>query len=177
MRIAIFILLTAIANIAIADLPKNISHSQGDFKLCAKERVSKLWFDIVDVGIYYQDCDSAQHVFDDQTKLLRFAYLREVEGHQFTEGAVEYLQENLTSDDLTACSEPFEAINSVYKNVSSGDYYDLYLFENEGLKLYLNDQHLHDMDNTDCHSKYLYVWFGEETMDSQFNDLANKLRP
>ncbi len=176
MRIATLTLLAAIANNAMADLPQSISHKKGAFQLCAEERVSKLWFDIVDVGVYYPNCDSAEHIFDNQTKLLRFSYLREVEGQQFTEGADEYLHENLNSDVLAMCSEPFRAINSVYKDVSAGDYYDLFLFQDEGLKLYLNDKHLHDMTNTDCHSKYLNVWFGKETMDSQFNDLAKKIK-
>ncbi|GAA4359258.1 chalcone isomerase family protein [Kangiella marina] len=157
-------------------LPQTISHSKGEFQLCDKERVSKLWFDIVDVGIYYPSCDTVQHIFDNQTKLLRFAYLREVEGQQFTKGAIEYLEQNLNPQELEYCSEHFSPLNHVYKDVTEGDYYDLYLFEDEGLTLYLNGKHLHDMPSKECHTPYLNVWFGEETMDSQFHDLSKRLK-
>lgn len=159
-----------------AELPKSIEHSQGTFKLCDKERVSKYFFDIVDVGIYYPNCDTAEHVFDDQTKLLRFSYLREVEGEQFTEGAIEYLEENLSEEEKSRCSEHFAPLNKVYRDVTSGDNYDLFLFQEEGLKLYLNGQALHQMDNPQCHSTYLNVWFGKESMDGQFNDLAERIK-
>lgn len=156
-------------------LPQTIQHQETEFSLCAEERVSKLWFDIVDVGVYYPSCDGAKHIFDNKTKLLRFAYLRDVEGVQFTEGAIEYLQDNLSPDDQERCSTHFSKLNKVYKNVSSGDAYDVYLYKDTGLRLYLNGEHLHDMKEVSCHSTYLNVWFGEESMDSQFQDLADRL--
>ncbi|RDX35836.1 hypothetical protein DZA50_05830 [Kangiella sp. HD9-110m-PIT-SAG07] len=181
MRALFFLTALAITTNACADnteknLPQTVEHNKTEFTLCAQERVSKLWFDIVDVGIYYQNCNEAEHVFDNKTKLLRFSYLREVEGQQFTEGAIEYLEDNLSQEEQERCSSHFVELNKVYQDVSSGDSYDLFLLEDTGLKLYLNGEHLHDMTEASCHSTYLNVWFGEESMDSQFKDLADKIK-
>ena len=160
-----------------AELPISIKFKNTNFELCAKERVTKLFFNIVDVGIYYPNCNKAQNIFDQDTKLLRFSYLREVTGKQFTQGAIEYLQENLSQQDKLKCFRHFESLNRTYQNVSSGDYYDLYFLKKEGIELQLNNERLHNMNNPECNSAYLNVWFGKETMDNQFHDLADKIKP
>lgn len=168
--------LISISYVSKADLPQVIDHQDTPFNLCVSDRIVKgLFFDVVDVGIYYPNCADAKNVFDDQTKLLRFAYLRDVDGEQFTDGAVEYLEDNLTDSEKSQCSDSFKDINASYVDVSDGDAYDLYLFSEQGLKLYLNQKHLIDMDNTKCDSIYLNVWFGEESMDSVFSELNQKL--
>ncbi|AOE48963.1 chalcone isomerase family protein [Kangiella sediminilitoris] len=160
-----------------AELPASINHNNQTFELCAQEKVTKgIFFDIVNVGIYYKNCGSVGGIFDDETKLLRFAYLREVEGQQFTEGAIEYLEENLSPEEKQRCFDRYSQLNNSYKDVSDGDYYDLYLIKDEGLKLYLNNQYITEMTDTSCDSEYLKVWFGKESMDSQFQELHEKLK-
>ena len=171
------LLLLSLGSTAKANLPKTISYQEQEFKLCAEEHITKgFFFEIVDVGIYYLDCSKNQGIFDDQTKLLRFAYLREVEGEQFTEGAIEYLEENLSTDQKSECMAEYKELNQSYKGVVDGDYYDLYLFNDKGIQLFLNQEHIVDMTNTACDSLYLNVWFGTESMDSQFENLHQKLK-
>ncbi|WP_223670619.1 chalcone isomerase family protein [Kangiella shandongensis] len=163
--------------VSIADIPQEVSYRDLKLTLCAQEKITKgIFFDIVNVGIYYQDCSANQGIFDDQTKLLRFAYLREVNGEQFTEGAIEYLEENLTKQQQSQCMTEFKELNNSYKDVQNGDFYDLYLLYNQGIKLYLNQEYIIDMPNRACDSLYLNVWFGPESMDSQFEDLHKKLK-
>lgn len=176
MKTTLCTLLLVFSGIANAELPSTIQYNDTAFKLCAQERISKLWFDIVDVGVYYQNCDNAENIFDNQSKLLRFSYLREVTGEQFSDGAIEYLQTNLNDETLNNCSSSYKGLNNAYKTVVSGDAYDLFVIKDIGIKLYLNGKHLHTMANTTCHIPYLNVWFGDDTMDSQFHDLAKKLK-
>lgn len=169
--------LLTLSAISMAEMPQQVSYQELTFKLCAQEKITKgIFFDIVNVGVYYQDCSTNQGIFDDKSKLLRFAYLRDVEGEQFTEGAIEYLEENLTEQQQTQCMTAYQDLNNSYKDVKDGDFYDLYLLSEEGIKLYLNQEHIIDMKNTGCDSLYLNVWFGSESMDSQFEDLHTKLK-
>lgn len=173
--LALFLLILSVA--ANANLPQEISYQTLKFKLCTQEKITKgIFFDIVNVGIYYQQCNSNQGIFDEQDKLLRFAYLRSVDGEQFTEGAIEYLEENLTEQQQSQCMAEYAELNRSYKDVEDGDFYDLYLLNSKGIKLYLNEEHIIDMTNTACDSLYLNVWFGPESMDSQFEDLHNNLK-
>lgn len=172
----LIVVLLTISYLSKASLPQIIEHQKVSFNLCASDRIVKgLFFDVVDVGIYYPECSEARNVFDDKTKVLRFAYLRDVDGEQFTEGAIEYLNANLTDAEKSKCVESFKAINSSYVDVSDGDVYDLFLISEQGLELYLNTKHLIDMNNIECDSAYLNVWFGEKSMDSVFSDLNKKL--
>jgi hypothetical protein len=99
-----------------------------------------------------------------------------VDGEQFTDGAIEYLEENLSDQQKSKCMTEYKDLNKSYKNVKDGDFYDLYLLSDKGIKLYLNQEHIIDMTNTSCDSLYLNVWFGSESMDSQFEDLHKKLK-
>lgn len=160
-----------------AELLQSVVHNDVTYNLCAKERVTKgIFFDVVDVGIYYPDCSSNKGIFDGSAKLLRFSYLREVEGIQFTEGAEEYLEENLSAEEKSRCQADFKKLNAVYKDVVDGHFYDLYILPDQGIKLYLNQEHLADMTNTSCDTEYLNVWFGKESMDSDFRKLNKKLK-
>ncbi|PXF64093.1 chalcone isomerase family protein [Kangiella spongicola] len=175
MKIIPYTLLLLFSTTLKAQITNTIQYDNQTFELCDKERVTKLWFDIVDIGVYYKDCASAENIFDQKSKLLRFSYLREVKGKQFTEGAIEYLEANLSPNRKSLCSASFANLNNAYQTVGNGDVYDLYILKDEGIKLYLNKKHLHTMPNTECRLDYLNVWFGEETMDSQFHALAKRI--
>lgn len=169
--------LLSISTPAQAQLQSVVSYQQTDYQLCAKQRVTKaLFFDVVDVGVYYSDCDQAKDVFDEQPKLLRFSYLRKVEGIQFTKRANDFLSDNLTESEKQACLNEFKEFNTVYKNVADGDYYDLFVIPGQGLDLRLNQSELATFENPTCAVAYLNIWFGKESMDDDFRDLQEKLK-
>ncbi len=157
-------------------LPAEITHQSGDgFKLCKQQLITKaLFFDIVDVGIYYKDCPKKINVFDDSEKLLRFHYLRKVTGKQFKEGAEEYLKYNLTNKQHKLCFRQYLDINNAYVDVNDGDFYDLFKIKEKGLDLYLNGKPLSQFKNDDCESLYFKIWFGEKSMSSDFKKLLSQ---
>ena len=161
-----------------ADLPLIVTHPSGvEFKRCSQQKITKaLFFDVLKIGLYYPDCKDYEGILDDNNKLLRFYYLRDVKGSQFTEGAIEYLDYNLTDDEKKDCLANYQAINTRYRDVSEGDFYDLYLFQSTGLELYLNKVFLGKMSKLSCDSHYLKIWFGEESMDSGFRRLLEKIK-
>lgn len=160
-----------------AKLAPRVSYQQTDYQLCAQQRVTKaLFFDVVDVGVYYPNCEQADNVFDSQPKLLRFSYLREVEGVQFTEGADDFLEDNLTDTEKEACLDAFKDFNTIYKNVVDGDYYDLFVTPNQGINLQLNQSQLAELNQPECAVPYLNIWFGTESMDDDFSELQDKLK-
>lgn len=162
---------------ALAKLEPSVSYQETVYQLCAKQRVTKaLLFDVVDVGVYYPSCEQADNIFDQQPKLLRFSYLREVEGIQFTEGANEFLQDNLTNTEKETCQEDYQQFNTIYEDVSDGDYYDLFVLPGQGLDLYLNEAQLAKFGKGECAVPYLNIWFGSESMDSDFEELSNKIK-
>lgn len=169
--------LLIISDQAQAQLEPSVRYQETDYQLCAKQRVTKaLLFDVVDVGVYYPDCKQAADIFDDQPKLLRFSYLRDVTGDQFTEGADDFLRDNLEPPEKDQCLTYFNEFNTVYKDVTDGDYYDLFVLPEQGLDLYLNNQQLAQSDNSGCALPYLNIWFGEESMDGDFEDLRDKIK-
>lgn len=160
-----------------AKLEQQVSYQHTDYQLCAQQRVTKaLFFDVVDVGVYYPDCTQADNVFDLQPKLLRFSYLREVEGIQFTEGADEFLEDNLSDAEKKTCLDAFKDFNTIYKDVADGDYYDLFVTPDQGLSLQLNRSQLAELNQAECAVPYLNVWFGAESMDDDFSELQDKLK-
>lgn len=160
-----------------AKLEPQVSYQQTDYQLCAQQRVTKaLFFDVVDVGVYYPNCAQADNVFDSQPKLLRFSYLRKVEGVQFTEGADDFLEDNLTDTEKEACLDAFKDFNTIYKNVVDGDYYDLFVTPNQGINLQLNQSQLAELNQPECAVPYLNIWFGDESMDDDFSELQDKLK-
>lgn len=160
-----------------AKLEPQVSYQQTDYQLCAQQRVTKaLFFDVVDVGVYYLNCEQADNVFDSQSKLLRFSYLREVEGAQFTEGADEFLEDNLTDAEKENCLETFKDFNTIYKDVADGDYYDLFVTPGQGINLRLNQSQLAELNQPECALPYLNIWFGSESMDDDFGELQDKLK-
>ncbi len=160
-----------------AKLEAQVSHQQTDYQLCAKQRVTKaLFFDVVDVGVYYPNCDQADNVFDSQPKLLRFSYLREVEGVQFTEGADDFLEDNLTDTEKETCMLAFKDFNTIYQDVADGDYYDLFVTPDQGINLRLNESQLAELNKPECAVPYLNIWFGAESMDDDFSELQDKLK-
>lgn len=160
-----------------AKLEPQVSYQQTDYQLCAQQRVTKaLFFDVVDVGIYYTDCKEAEDIFDQQPKLLRFSYLREVEGNQFTEGADDFLQDNLSQDEKDTCIKDFTEFNTIYKDVTDGDYYDLFVTPDQGINLQLNQSQLAELNQAECAVPYLNIWFGAESMDDDFSELQDKLK-
>lgn len=162
---------------AKAKIEPQISHQQQDYQLCAQQRVTKaLFFNVVDVGVYYQDCNNATDIFDQHPKLLRFSYLRKVKGKQFTEGADDFLSKNLTADEKQTCLTDFTEFNAIYKDVADGDYYDLFVTPGHGLNLRLNESELADLDKPDCAAPYLNIWFGQESMDDDFSELQTRLK-
>lgn len=171
------LVLLVTSELAAAKLEPSVSYQQIEYQLCAKQRVTKaLLFDVVDVGVYYADCKQAADIFDDQPKLLRFSYLRDVTGDQFTEGADDFLRDNLAQQEKDKCLTYFNEFNTVYEDVSDGDYYDLFVLPEQGLDLYLNSQQLAQSDNSGCALPYLNIWFGEESMDSDFEELRDQIK-
>ncbi|NVK21763.1 MAG: chalcone isomerase family protein [Kangiellaceae bacterium] len=160
-------------NAILAAIPDQVQHKNGKiFSLCAKQTVTKaFFFDIVDVGLYYPDCTSNRSIFDEQNKLLRFSYLREVTGKQFKEGAEEFLQKNLSQEQQQHCLASYQEINESYLDVQEGDFYDLFQIDEIGLDLYLNGQSLASLDSKSCESLYFNIWFGEESMSADFSKL------
>ena len=162
--------------LAQAKLEPQVSYQGTAYQLCAQQRVTKaLFFDVVDVGVYYPDCHLADSVFDSQHKLIRFSYLRKVTGIQFTQGADEFLAENLTETEKNSCLNDFTAFNSIYKDVVAKDYYDLFVLPDQGLNLYLNQSPLAQLNIPECTIPYLNIWFGTESMDNDFSELQKKL--
>lgn len=162
---------------ARAKLEPSVRYQQTDYQLCAQQRVTKaLFFDVVDVGVYYPSCQQAENVFDSQPKLLRFSYLRDVEGIQFTEGADDFLEDNLTDAEKKSCLAAFKDFNTIYQDVADGDYYDLFVKPAQGIYLRLNQSQLAELDQPECALPYLNIWFGAESMDDDFSELQNKLK-
>jgi len=163
--------------LARAKLEPSVRYQQTNYQLCAQQRVTKaLFFDVVDVGVYYPNCQHAENIFDSQPKLLRFSYLREVEGIQFTEGADDFLKDNLTDTEKEACLGAFKDFNTIYKNVADGDYYDLFVTPDQGINLQLNQSQLAELNQAECAVPYLNIWFGSESMDDDFSELQDKLK-
>ncbi|ACV27789.1 chalcone isomerase family protein [Kangiella koreensis] len=163
--------------LARAKLEPSVRYQQTDYQLCAQQRVTKaLFFDVVDVGVYYPNCQQAENVFDSQPKLLRFSYLREVEGIQFNEGADDFLEDNLTDVEKETCLAAFKDFNTIYKDVADGDYYDLFVTPDQGLNLRLNQSQLAELNQAKCATPYLNIWFGPESMDDDFSELQDKLK-
>ena len=159
-----------------AQLTPSVTFENTEYQLCLEQRVTKaLFFKIVDVGIYYQDCKQASNIFDQQPKLLRFSYLREVEGQQFTEGADDFLEQNLQAAEKEQCLSEFKNFNTIYQDVQDGDYYDLHIFPAQGIVLRLNDSQLAQLTKGQCATPYLNIWFGQESMDDDFTELKERL--
>ena len=173
MKCLIFIVFFSISFGVIAKLPEHVLHPNGTkFILCSENKITKaIFFDVVRVGLYLEHCDTLNPIFSTSNKLVRFHYLREVTGKQFTEGATEYLTLNLTNEQYSKCFEQYQVVNNSYVDVSDGDYYDLFYFSNSGLDLYLNNKSIGQLKNDDCELPYFKIWFGEKSMDSGFRKL------
>lgn len=156
-------------------LPPTItSQNQVQYTLCSMQTITKaLFFDVLNVGLYYYKCPDKYDIFDNTDKLIRFSYLRKVTGKQFSEGADEFLRKNL-SKNLQFCLPVYNDLNSSYKDVGKGDYYDLYFYPTKGLELFFNSQHLITMTNLDCDNAYFNIWFGKKSMNSGFKKLLGK---
>ncbi len=161
------------ANADTKKLPSQISHPSGVlFQLCSQQKITKaIFFDVVQVGLYYPSCPEKLTVFDQKSKLLRFHYLRKVKGKQFKEGAEDYLTYNLNEADFKKCFAKYQALNNSYLDVKDGDYYDLFQLQPIGLDLFLNDKSLASFKDSECEALYYNIWFGKESMSSDFQKL------
>ncbi|NVJ66795.1 MAG: chalcone isomerase family protein [Gammaproteobacteria bacterium] len=157
-------------------LPKTVIHPSGlTFQLCSQQTITKaFFFDVVHVGLYYPSCPEKMTVFNDDSKLLRFHYLRKVTGKQFKKGAEEYLTYNLNKHQHDKCFSRYKDINDSYLDVDDGDYYDLFQIENKGLDLFLNEKSISVFKNKECESLYFNIWFGKKSMSTGFKKLLSQ---
>ena len=173
----LLVILVTLPYVASTKLPDTVQHPSGlSLKLCSEQKITKaLFFDVLFVGLYFKECSKGKDIFTSKDKLLRFHYLRDVKGNQFTEGAEEYLNYNLTEQQKALCWNEYTEINNSYLDVQEGDFYDLYHIGSIGLDLYLNQKPLNTLKSESCESLYFNVWFGKQSMDSGFRKLIKPL--
>ncbi len=156
-------------------LPTTIEYSNIGFELCSQQKITKAWFfDIVLLGLYSPNCNKFDSIFSDQVKLVRFHYLRKVKGKDFSDGAEEYLNKNLTKTQLAQCLTSYHKLNNSYQDASKGDFYDVLHFTTH-TDVYLNGKKFNSIDDPDCDNLYWNIWFGKKTMDSGFIKLLQNL--
>ncbi|WP_251358405.1 chalcone isomerase family protein [Kangiella sp. TOML190] len=155
-------------------LPQTVVKSEQTYHRCSQVRITKaLFFKIVDVALYLEDCRNFQGIFSQRAKVLRFSYLRKVTGEQFSEGANEYLQKNLSTEQYERCIPHYSKLNNAYQDVKKGDTYEL-LMAPDKTTVTLNKIPIGLITDDSCGELYLNVWFGKESMDSGFQELLEK---
>lgn len=153
-------------------LPDTVKISDSQFEKCSEVRITKaLFFDVLDLGLYTPNCKEFSSLTSEEPKIIRFSYLRDVSGADFKEGAEEYLEKNLSQEQITRCSEAYDYLNSKYLDVADGDYYQLIQRSDKSIYVTLNEQFIGQVNNPECAMNYYKIWFGKESMDSGFQDL------
>lgn len=118
------------------------------------------WIHVGYAALYLQNCRNASEIFSASPKRLRFLYQRSIPARAFRESSEEYLRINLGSR-FDQWRQSFRQFNSHYRDVGEGDYYEL-VYDENGLKLLLNDQLLATLPDPQQASAYFTIWFGEE---------------
>lgn len=157
-------------------LPQETTTDNGTYALCGEELIVKaLFFDVLHIGIYRQDCSTFNNIYENVDQIVRFHYLVDVEKKDFIDGAIEYIEYNISEDIQTECKSHYQPFNQSYLDVTENDFYDLEYRKDQGLKLWLNQNTISIMENPKCSRNYYKIWFGEESMDSAFKELESKI--
>lgn len=118
------------------------------------------WIHVGYAALYLRDCQSVSDILSAAPKRLRFLYQRSIPAKAFRDAAEEYLKINLGTR-FGQWRQSFQQFNAHYRDVGDGDFYEL-AYDQNGLKLLLNDQLLATLPDQAQAAAYFSIWFGEE---------------
>jgi hypothetical protein len=119
---------------------------------------------VYDLGLYLQQDQSSIDVISDVPKRLEFHYIVTIAAKDFGEAAAPYLEKNVSTDELKKLQNRINAINSLYRDVKSGDRYTLTYIPGKGTELAWNDTVLGLIEGADFAAAYFRIWLGEHPM-------------
>jgi archaellum component FlaG (FlaF/FlaG flagellin family) len=104
------------------------------------------------------------------SRKLRFGYNVSISADKIAASGTELLRQNLTNAEWESIAEDVERINQAYRDVSSGDSYELVYLKNSGTRLFMNEEELVQIESPDFGSLYFRIWLGEKPMRASFRD-------
>lgn len=116
---------------------------------------------VYDLGLYLPQDLPSTDVFLDAPKRLEFRYSVSIKAEEFGEAAAPYLAENVPPAELVKLQTRINAINSLYRDVKSGDRYTLTYLPGKGTELALNGTVLGVISGADFAAAYFRIWLGE----------------
>ncbi len=116
---------------------------------------------VYDLGLYLPRDLPSTDVFLDAPKMLEFRYSVSIKAGEFGEAAAPYLAENVPPAELAKLQNRINAINSLYRDVKSGDRYTLTYLPGKGTELAWNGTVLGVISGADFAAAYFRIWLGE----------------
>lgn len=109
-------------------------------------------------------------------KSLEFTYSRKISQNQLIQAADKILRNLYDEKKLATISLRMEELNTVYRDVDSGDRYTLLYDPEIGTTLSLNDKELVTIDGDDFQEIYFSIWLSNQSPFSQWETVLGDHR-
>lgn len=113
---------------------------------------------------------SADPLAPDVSRKLRLDYNVSIAADKIASSGTQLLRENLTDSEWLSIADDVEKINNAYRDVSSGDFYELIYIKNSGTRLMMNQEEIVHIENPAFGSLYFRIWLGENPIRASFRD-------
>lgn len=156
--------------VAGVEFPSSVAVGDREFVLSGAGLYRKYFFKVYANALYLPDPVSPDEVLEGNPRCLLFHYFREIRPDQFAEAARNFLEKNLSADELAAIRPQLDRMNDLYQTVEDGDRYRLCYRPQEGTTLALNDDHVGTIPGERFADAYFRIWLGEESVSNDLRD-------
>lgn len=176
MRYLLVVLLAMLAapgnatTVAGTAFPSSLEVGDREFALSGAGLYRKYLFKVYANALYLPEAVPPDQVLDGSPRCLLFHYFREIRPDQFAEAARNFLEKNLSADEIAAIRPQLKRMNELYRTVEEGDRYRLCYRPGEGTTLALNDEHLGTIPGERFANAYFRIWLGEESVSNELRD-------
>jgi hypothetical protein len=153
------------------DFPESVTIEDQRLPLRGVGRVYYLrFFELYVGGLYISESVSSEDVLSDVPKRLELHYVRKITSAQLIEGAVDFMDRNLSKEQLRLIAPRMEQLNRAYRDVKDGDSYALTYVPGVGTELALNGTPLVTIEGADFAAAYLSIWLGSRSLSASFRE-------